>query len=191
MCKGQSFNFKSQSDNSTSTWPCNSAVLCCCSLAAFGNKPSAKYRSWPLLSLSCRVCALWDIGSCSSESPFKFYSGHSACDSVGQAYMLSYTEVRLRAQASFRCLPSQRAVWSGRGNPMTWGWACVHRLVFIPWKDRWVKDWKVSLVWCYELELEVEISESTICVSIWDEPLHDHTYREKRIILSQYEAIDS
>lgn len=24
----------------------------CCSLAAAGNKPSAKYRSWPLLSLA-------------------------------------------------------------------------------------------------------------------------------------------
>lgn len=74
------------------------------------------------LSSACHAGSVpSEIGSCSSESPFKCYSGHSACDSVGQAYMLSYTEVRLRAQASLRCLPSQRAVLSVRGNPITWG----------------------------------------------------------------------
>lgn len=55
-------------------------------------------------------------------------------------------------------------VWERQ--PYDPGVGCVHRLVFIPWKDRWVEDWKISLVWCYELELEVEISGSTIHVSI-------------------------
>lgn len=102
VCKGQSFDFKIQSGNSTSIWPCISAIV----LLLLGSNH--------LLNTGAGLSSAWHVGSVPSDilaaAPVNHHSGATLgalhCDSVGQAYVSSSTEVREWVQACLKSLPS-------------------------------------------------------------------------------------